>query len=152
MVFPVVWVLAIIQYSSTSKMKAEWFPNSAFAMYRNRQIPHFDTNAFNGANQRKPQCLCGFIALGVIIPHSSILLTIPVAFIYKSPLISNRDTIICQQRRFILTLQLNFEFTFSQLTRGGNVYDLCYNIVRPVKKLTRRKVYGIWKNDKRFTP
>ena len=33
-------------------------------------------------NQRKTQCLCDFIALGVIIPHPSILLTIPVAFIY----------------------------------------------------------------------
>ena len=26
-----------------------------------------------------PQCLCGFISLGVIIPHSSILLTFPLA-------------------------------------------------------------------------
>ena len=37
-----------------------------------------------GQNQRQTQCSCGFIALGVIIPHSSILLTIPVAFIYKN--------------------------------------------------------------------
>ena len=56
----------------------------AFAMYKNRRKPIFDTNAFNGANQRKIQCLCGFIALGVIIPHSSIRQTMPVAFIYKS--------------------------------------------------------------------
>ena len=36
------------------------------------------------------------ISLGsTILPRSSIRRTIPVAFIYKSPLISNRDTIIC---------------------------------------------------------
>ena len=78
-----------------------------------------------------PQCLCGFIVLGVIIPHSSILLTIPVAFIYKSPYhryivgrglapavclagiygrtqgpalhnFSNCDVSICDKREFIL--------------------------------------------------
>ena len=54
----------------------------AFAMYKNRQKPDFDTDAFNGANQRKPYCLCTFQAVCPIIPHSSILLTIPVAFIY----------------------------------------------------------------------
>ena len=36
-----------------------------------------------------------------------VICTIPVAFIYKSPLISNRGTIICDKREFILC-----EFTF----------------------------------------
>ena len=48
--------------------------------------------------------------IGISIPHSSSLLTIPVAFIYKSPLISNRDTIICDKREFIL-----WGFTFSAI-------------------------------------
>lgn len=37
---------------------------------------------FLGQNQRKPQCLCGLSGFGVIITPASILLTIPVAFIY----------------------------------------------------------------------
>ena len=93
----------------------------------------------DGQKSTKPRCLCDFIALGVIIPHSSILLTIPVAFIYKSPLItfcregiyalrnngtdksvpytkfSNCDVIICSSWEFIL-----FEFTF----------EIKYDIIR----------------------
>ncbi len=76
-------------------------------MYKAAPKPVFDTNAFSGANQRNPQCLCGFQAVCPIITHSSILRTIPVAFIYKSPFISNCDVIICNLRIFIL-----LEFTF----------------------------------------
>ena len=43
------------------------------------------------------------ISLGITtLPKSSIRRTIPVAFIYKSPLKSSRDVIICQSRKFIL--------------------------------------------------
>ena len=54
-VFPVVWALAIIRYSLTNKQpqkRGEF--HLAFAMYKNRRKPNFNTNAFNGANQRKP--------------------------------------------------------------------------------------------------
>ena len=54
----------------------------AFAMYKNRPKPDFDTNASGGANQRKAQCLCGFQAVCPIITQASIRRTIPVAFIY----------------------------------------------------------------------
>ncbi len=49
------------------------------------------------------------ISFGItILPKSSILLTIPVAFIYSKPtLISNCDTIICDLWEFIL-----LEFTY----------------------------------------
>ena len=57
-------------------------------MYKNRSNPVFDTNTFRGAKRRKPYCLCGFQAVCPIITHSSILLTIPVAFIVsRTPLI-----------------------------------------------------------------
>ena len=78
--------------------------HSAFAMYKSKYAVF--CRKFFFKNCLQSQRLCSFIALGVIISHSSILLTIPVAFIYA----------------FLLKLQI----VMLVFVNGGDLYCRIY--------------------------
>ena len=83
------WITKSNHVSWTKDSAASFFENAAESFcYPGPPFLSFKafeakiSYVFFGQNQAKTQCLCGFCGFSVIIPHSSMRRTIPVAFIF----------------------------------------------------------------------